>query len=456
MIRILFEVILTFIFVQTTFAQNIAVENFNHHKHYFWQINSTLPLDKNSATLLLKTEIKGFEFKTVKGNPIESEEGDEGILLKVPDKSKYIIISHPDFGEYDWRVPVNYLKKHNYYTGDLIALNLTKEYINPNQWVIFNISPENSILTIDSVMHRVSDGKISLYLPVGTHSYLVESPFYEEVEDSILLTDSRQLEKNIFLQPLYSYLNVKIADPDVLIYIDEEFKGKNDITVGRLAEGNHRLSFLKNNQWVKDTVIKISVSEKKTIFIPEDLTTNNFLVESEIFRKNPSPNIYLEITEMKKEPNQLIRELKSQDEENIFAQLHLIAEDSLTVIKVDREIVGKGEWQGLLPSGFHIISTEKNGRESLVQQINIIDDTPLEIILNTHASSIGMVNIHSNVEGATIRIDDVYTGVTPLLVKNLTAGENHTISLTKDGYVSKNVTVRPKGNEIIEVYVELK
>lgn len=444
------------IIVQVTLAQSISVGNFQHHKHYFWQINSQLPLDKNNASVLLKSEIKGLKFSTSKESPIEVEEDEEGFLLKVPDKTKYIIISHPEFGVYTWRVPVKHLKKHNFYTADLYATDLTKEFKNPNQWVVFNISPENAILTIDSVINRINDGNLSLYLPVGKHSFTVESPFYESVTDSIILTDSEKIERNIFLQPLYSYLTVSTEDENVEIFVDEERRGTGNITVGRITDGHHRLSLLKNNKWINDTVIYVGKAEKKTLIFPRNVVSDNIKVLSERFEKNPAPNIYRELTIEKNNPEKLLSELRNRGDSMILAPVHLTVEDTLSRILIDREPVGYGEWSGLLSEGFHLITTEREGLESVVDYIEIKDNTPLEIKLSVPKSSVGIVNIRGNIPGIVIRMNGKVVGKTPMLLKDIIAEEPHTLYFSREGYKDRKIVVRPNRNEITDVFVELQ
>lgn len=451
----LFSVIITFLFVQLGFAQNITVENFQHRKHYFWQFNSSLPLDKHNAVVMLNTENKDFKFQTVKGVQIDTEEYEEGIILKVPDKTKYIIISHPDFGDFTLRLPVKYLKKHNYYTADLVAGDITKEFKNRKQWIDLNISPENAILTMDSVMHRINNGKLSLYLPVGKHIFTLESPFYEALTDSIILSDSIKVAKEVRLQPLYSYLSVECDDPDAEIYVDEDLKGSGKVTVGRIGEGDHRVSLLKNNRWIKDTVINIERAEKKTVKFPINFKVGNISVISEKIKKNPASNIYVEVSGKKGDPGKLMEELKSQKESLILADIHLIAEDSLTKILIDREFVALGEWKGKLSKGYHLFNTEREGFESVAQYIEVKDNSPREIILATPKSKVGILNIHGNEEGISIIINEIKVGETPLLLKDIPADEQITINFQKEGFKEKSMVVTPRKNDITEVYVNL-
>lgn len=449
-------ILFAFITVQVGLAQNIIVENFKHHKHYFWQINSSLPLDKKNATLVFKTEDKDFKFSTVKGDPLGTEESDEGTVLRVPDKTKYILISHPESGEYAWRVPEKYLKKHNFYSADLNTIDFTKEFKNKNQWVVFHISPENSIVTIDSIVHKINNGELSLYLPVGNHSFSIESPFYESVCDSIFLTDSTKLIKNLYLQPLYSYLSIDVMDPLIDIYVNNELQGKNSVTVGRLREGDHRVSLLKNNQWIKDTIINLDRAEKKNIVFPDYNLFGRTMIFSEKIEKNPYPNVYREITTAKKNPLDLIKELENKHDTIIFSEVHLIAEDSLSKIFIDREFVAQGEWKGEMAKGFHMISTEKDGVESPPQFINVKDSSPLEFKIITPTFSQGMLNVTSNVDDAEIIINGEKMGVTPSLIKGIAAGQTHTLTLLKEGYEEKEVNVQPKNNTITDLHVKLK
>lgn len=442
--------------MQVALAQNITVENFQHHKHYFWQINSNLPLDKKNAIVVLQTEDKDFNFSTSKGVPIETVETDEGFLLKVPDKTKYILITHPDMGDYTWRVPEKYLKKHNYYSAELVFSDLTKEYKNHNQWIVFNVSPENSILTMDSVMHRINNGIISLYLPVGPHTFTLESPFYESLSDSISLTDSVKIERNLYLKPLYSYLTVIVQDAGTEIFVDENFQGVDTVTVGRINEGKHRVSLLKNNHWVKDTLIDMARAEKKTLKFPENFKPGYVLATSESFNKHPSPDVYRELSSIKSNPDEMVKRLKTPGDSLITAPVRLIAEDSLSMIFIDREMVAHGEWEGSLPQGTHFITTEKDGIESVMEFVEINDSSPREINLAVPKSSKGKLNIHSNVVGAEIFIGKKFYGLTPLVLEDLNANETFCVTLHKEGYKDKKLNVTTRGNEIIEVLIELK
>lgn len=439
--------------------QNITVGDFQSINNPLWKKIlkiSPVEIDKSSALLEMSGETKGFTFSTPGGNNIETTEDDGKIILKIPDKTRYILISHPDYGEYTWRVPVKYLKKNHRYSARIVAQDLTKEFKNQNQWAIFNFSPENVIVSLDSTIYKISDGNLALYLPVGQHSLKVESPFYEEFNDSISLSDSIKLQTDIFLQPIYSYLTVRTNDQETEIYIDEKPRGREEVTLGRIGQGSHRISLLRNNDWITDTIVNVDRAEKKTIEFPFLNNKQQFVTNFETFDRNPTPNIYRELSRIPKDPLILINELKNKNDSLTYSEIHLTTEDSLALILVDREQVGRGEWTGVLEKGLHLITAEKDGYESVSQFIEIIDSSPKEYNIFAPRSGVGMVNIMCNVNGAEIIRENKIIGYTPSLLKDLESDVVLTLKIRKEGFKEKEIEVIPNGNSITEIFVELR
>lgn len=391
-----FIVILFFPLAIISQGQTVTVENFKHISNSFIKKIlhlSNLDTDKNNAIVDFKTSQKGFVFKNSNGQEIPVDENEGILTLKVPDKTRFIMISHPEIGDYTWRVPIKALKKKNRYQADLIAQDLTKVYKNPNQWLTFTIGPANSVLTVDSSVYLIRDGHKELYLPVGTHKFKVESPYFETRQDSVLLTAENRSEVYVMLQPLPSLV--------------------------------------------------------------EKLKKENSQISTPFFSDNR--NLFQERTINRKSDELVFSSVKSgNDKDEILPEVHLIAEDSLTQIKINREYVGNREWTGKLSKGFYLITTEKDGLESLVQYLEINDTLPKEINLNIPTSSVGMVNVRCNVNGAEVFLNDKLAGQTPCIIKGLKVNEDITLLVRKDGYKSKSLIVRPKGNDIVDIDVNLK
>ena len=265
------SILLVFWFALSVHAQEMHIQQYAKVKKGILNKNH-IKTDKKQATIDLKTSQKGFTFLATGKTEIAAEEGDDILTLKTPDKTTYIVIKHPKYGQLTWKVPTKKgLRKKNRYTATLLTSNPEEEYKLQKQWVIFEIQPSNAIMTIDSTMSIVHNGKLQQYLPIGKHAYKAESPFHSEVKDSFELSDEKQLTIPVTLQPIYSYITVKTALESCDILIDGQHIGKTQATSGHLSEGDHRLVILKDNQKYYDAMVNIGWQEKKTI----ELTQND-------------------------------------------------------------------------------------------------------------------------------------------------------------------------------------
>ena len=395
-------------------------------------------IDKQYALLDLATEQTGFSFLADGKNKAAAEEGDGIITLKLPHKTRYVTVKHPDFGQYTWRVPGKGLRKRRHYHATLFAKADEKEYKLGWQWVQFGISPENAVLHIDSTTCLIRDGGKTLRLPVGKHTYQVESPFYEAVCDTFVLTDTAKLRLTVSLQPTYLYLTVLTPMRKAEIRVDGQPIGRGTAVSGRLAEGSHRLAVYVRGTCCYDEPFSIGRSEKKTITLTEPQLKPQPLKPSK--PRNPKTS----------KPQNI------QNSQTISAPVTLNASDDSTEIWLNRERVGVGKWSGQLDGGFYIVTTRKDGVESEPVQFWITDESPLELNLAVPETSMGMLNIYSNIEGADIYIDGKCVGQTPCVVKDLSASRDCVIAIEKQGYKKVRKKVRPRGNDLTDVYFKLK
>ena len=140
-----------------------------------------------------------------------------------------------------------------------------------------------------------------------------------------------------------------------------------------------------------------------------------------------------------------------------FAPVSIEAQNDSTVILVDKDSVGVGKWEGKLAEGFHAISSRKGKVESKLQYVFIDNDQPITLKLMSPMAQYGVLNVHSNVVGADIYINDIKVGTTPQAVMNLPEGKGYRIRLSKkdyhDGHKDK---VEVIGNDMVDVTIELK
>lgn len=353
-------------------------------------------IDKQQAILDLKTSENGFTFLANGKAEIAAEEGEGMLTLKVPDKTSFIVVKHADYGQLTWKAPGKKgLRKKKRYTATLITISPDKEYKLQKQWVIFEIQPKDAILTIDSTMTLVHDGKQQFYLPIGNHTYLAESPFHQQEEGTFELTDEEHKTISLALQPIYSYIRVKTPMEGCDILIDGQFIGKTQATSGHLREGDHHLIVLKDSLKYYDATINIGWREKKTI------------------------------------------ELSSED-------LRPIIESKSKAIKKSEVVITK---------------TIPNGKSEAPKVAPIIFETlddSLSVTPSNEPDFYGMINVHSNVIGANVYIDGKLKGTTPCIIKELAAGKKCRVRLTKAGFYDTEKIILVEGNDLTFVKLDLK
>ena len=384
----------------TSFAQEMHILQFAKVKKGPFNMNHIV-IDKQQAILDLKTSESGFTFLANGKAEIAAEEGEGMLTLKTPDKTAFIVVKHPDYGQLTWKVPTKKgLRKKKRYTASLVAVSPDKEYKLQKQWVIFEIQPNDAILTVDSTMTLIHDGKKQFYLPIGKHTFLAESPFHQQEEGDFELTDEAHQTISLSLQPIYSYINVKTPLEGCDILIDGQFIGKTQGTSGHLREGDHNLIVLKDCVKYYDATVNIGWREKKTIELkPEELhpiISSKFTTKSKIVRRSEAV-VVAQSTAAKDSKAPVVAPI-------IFET----ADDSLATIQ---------------------------GKES---------------------DFYGMVNVHSNEIGADVFIDGKLQGTTPCIVKQLTAGRKCRIRISKKGFYDTEKVILVEGNDLTFVKLDLK
>ncbi|MBR5723899.1 MAG: PEGA domain-containing protein [Bacteroidales bacterium] len=425
-------------------AQQMRVEEFGIQHRPLWK-RAEVPVDKASALLDFITDEKGFSFFSGAKKPAAAEEGEGVITVALPHKTAYVTIKHPEYGQLVWRVPDGkYLKRRKHYQALLIAVDPTKDYKSPKQWVVFHISPSNALLQLDSVTRPVRQETLEYYLPVGSHSYRIEAPFHEAVEDVFTLSDSVRTDIRVTLQPFYSFLSVKMPASGGDLFVDGTPIRKEEATSYRLAEGYHRVALFREERCWYDSLLFVGRAEKKVLELSErDLSPRDL-------RKTDPVPVMAPL-----EPLEAGEENAGQPALEAGSNVRLSAADARTEIWVDRERKGLGQWEGALEPGFHLAQTLRDGRESAATWLWIEDDFPQEINLSAPGTGYGLLNIHSNVTGAGIRIDGKDFGQTPQLVR-LDATKSYEVTLSKPGFKPRTKTVRPRGNNQVDVYLKMK
>ena len=205
--------------------------------------------------------------------------------------------------------------------------------------------------------------------------------------------------------------------------------------------GTHQLSVRKGGLSYYDAPFQIGSAEKRVM----TLTQNDF-----------DPRWMPKVTVVRPQLTADSLQTTQQAVLEPTAPVTLKAATPDTEILIDRVLVGRGEWSGQLTKGYHQLTTRLDSVESASSDLWIDSELPQEQQLAVPQTSQAMLNIHSNVVGAQIFINNRLVGQTPYIAEHLPAGHTCEVRLEKQGYKTVRRDVQPKGNELTDLYIKMK
>lgn len=424
-------------------AQRMHVEDFGRYKKPFLH-KASFTTDKRQALLDFFTNEKGFQF-FVEDAPVAATEGEGMVTLALPHRTGSLIIKHPVYGQLAWKVPNGVLKKKKHYHAYLHIESLEKEFRQQKQWALISTVPERAIVYVDTVIHPLLDGNLSLYLPLGRHVCRIESPFYQTLNDTIELTDIVRFEKRYVLQPFYAYLTVETDWPDARICLDGDSLGLQRVETSRLMPGRYRLTVNQGDSLYYEQWLELANAERK-------------VVDLHGIELRPFPQLGQSI-ELSGFPDEVLADSMAsdglQEQSGQWADVHITAFDADTEIWLNRERVGQGEWRGNLAPGFYAVSSRKEGLDSRTDFFWVDAGKSVELNLISPLADYGLLNVSCDEVDATVFLNGLAIGSAPCVLRNLPVGRTYRVRLVK-GRKAAETLVRLRGNDIVNVKLKLK
>jgi formylglycine-generating enzyme required for sulfatase activity len=123
-------------------------------------------------------------------------------------------------------------------------------------------------------------------------------------------------------------------------------------------------------------------------------------------------------------------------------------------VRIDDEQVGRTPVTTDVLEGSHSVELRLAGYKPHRTQLNVLANQPYSLPVVILQPADGRLVLTSEPAGATVSIDDVYRGQTPLDVE-LTPGVDHRISLSKGGFETTSNTLRVESGRTRELHVSL-
>ena len=411
-------VLLSLIFVATVVeAQNISVTSFRLLENDLTaNTTGTMERDQNgepAALIKVVTTEQGFVFDGGMTGIVRTKQEVGEVWVYVPHGIKKITIKHPQLGVLrDYYFPISVEKAKSYEM--VLATGRVETVVTHSvnkQFVVFNVNPVDAVVELNDEMLSVdSEGYATKGLPYGTYNYRVSCANYHTEAGQVTVTAEGKAEVNVTLRPNFGWIKLT-GETDINgadVYINNERAGKLPFVSDKLKSGTYRVKIVKN--MYKTYEQQVTVQDNETSELNVEMTPN-------------------------------------------FAVVTLTT-DAESEIWIDGARRGKGRWNGRLEIGDYTVEVKKESHRTASQVLHINTTETQTLELKSPTPIYASLEVSSTPLRATIYIDDVEVGETPLIKSDVLVGTRR-ITFKKEGYNVANRTLLVMENEENKVSAEL-
>ena len=401
-------------------AQNISVASFELDPNDLTaNLEGTTVYDQNGqkcALIRIQTTQKGVSFDVGSLGVQKVDDNKVGeIWLYVPGGVKRLTMRHPQLGSLlNYPFPITVVGSKTY-VMQLTTANVHTiiEEAVTQQYVVFQVTPQNASLIFDGDFLELSEGTASKRKSFGTYDYTAQAALYHPQTGTITVNDpDKRHEVAINLKPAFGFLEIPATDAlqGARVFVDNELKGTVPFRSDRLASGNHQLRLMKDlyATFVQD----FTISDGETLTLSPKLTSD-------------------------------------------FARITL-AVDGNAEIWVNDERKGAGTWTGNLATGDYKVQCRLAGHRSTTKELSIdqtMDGTTFR--LAAPSPIYGRLDISSSPANADIYLDGQKVGTTPMMLPKCLVGQ-HTLKVSKAGHSDFTQTFTLAENATEEINARLE
>lgn len=293
-------------------------------------------------------------------------------------------------------------------TGLVAAAIVIMGYLYSAKAVIFNVNPINADIEIKGLSFHIGDNYLLLkgdYATTATH------PGYYPLSYPLTVTDEDTQEVTLALSPLPGNLEVSSELSNVDVSMDEGNLTRVPGLLTGIDRGLHRFTFSKRRYFPLDKEVDIQGL---------DITQQISIV------LQPA-----------------------------WGQMLFTSEPTGATVSIDGEAIGKTPiTTEVLETGSNL-SVDYPGYKTFTKTITLKAGTTSQHPLIPLDVSDGRLNITTLPAGATVTLDKVYLGISPLTV-NIPPFNQQTLEFFLEGYLKANRSVRVEPEQISVIDLQLK
>lgn len=281
-------------------------------------------------------------------------------------------------------------------------------------------SPSGASVYIDK--KYVGTTPFSTALSPGTYGVQVDKSGYNSYSETVIISAGQTITRRYTLQQKTSYGSMVVtSEPDnAYVYVDGGYVGITAVTVNNLASGDHSVKVTAPGYVDWKTTQYVSAGSTATVHA--------------ILTPSSQDNGYIRVISYPGEAEVYLdgKYMGKTNDEGIPGAYTMVV--SPGTYKVSVELTGYRDYDETVTVGAGETRTVD------VQLVSISQPLP------------GNVSVASTPQGANVFIDDIYKGITPVTVPEVTAG-SHDVVLKLSGYQDSenNVNVPPGGTASVSV-----
>jgi|GEM_PF-753094 len=352
-----------------------------------------------------ETERNRLVIEADRGTFVYPEQAVGELKVFLTEGVKILVIKHPDFGVLNYNVNQtvegNKVYKLVLEADEIAPTQNNKLSINSN-WVVVKMKPSDAIITIDG---KFCDNGKAMLSTDEPHTLVATHPFYHTFEKTINASASEKMTYSFEMAPAFGWLKITSKPENgATVLIDNRRVGVTPYRSDTLASGEYEVTLLKD----------MYESVTKTVTV----------------RDNNVGDIDIQM-------------------KATFAEIKIVT-DRESDIYVDDAKRGKGTWTGRLGEGEHIVEARKASHRNSMKRIDVVAGKNENITLDNPVPIYGALNVNTTPDEATVYLDGMRIGETPMIKNNVLIGE-HSLKFEKQGCASMTKTVNVVENQMLNV-----
>ncbi len=399
----------------TAHAQTMSVESF-----------TALPEDMDARVYFPKRDQNGRVAALIKVESVEKgfafDVGSLGVVDVVHDKIAEtwvyvphgvirITIQHPKLGtirNYEFPIPISEASVYRLVLTSGRVLTIVEES-DGGQFFILRTDAADATLSIDGgTASAITDGAANVFLDYGEHSYTVSAPLYQSVSGTVKIADER-IDTTVVLQPNFGYFTLS-STPSARVELNGIEVGTTPYTSPRLTLGDYTVRLYSSGYETRTRTVSLT-EPGETVVVEESLLNNSLRV-----------SLYTPLSDAN--------------------------------LTVNGEVKGQGSWQGYLLPGEYLVTATKEGYRESKKRVVIDRNSSLDITIDAPSPMYGKFRVNSSQIDVEVAIDGKVVGVAPDIFSEILVG-NHTVTYTRNGYVTKTEQITVEEGKIAQASVSL-